>query len=66
VKVFTPANLARQGQNLVTVIRDGKREFYEVHDQALYDAITPSAEGHVETDRVGQRSRPHCCAPARR
>lgn len=40
VKVFTPASVATPGQNLVTVIRDGKREFYEVHDQALYDAIT--------------------------
>jgi N12 class adenine-specific DNA methylase/2'-5' RNA ligase len=40
VTVFTPANFAREGQDLVTVIRGGKRKFYEVHDQALYDAIT--------------------------
>jgi 2'-5' RNA ligase/flagellar biosynthesis GTPase FlhF len=40
VTVFTPSQMAMPGQNLVTVIRDGKRQFYEVHDQALYDAIT--------------------------
>ena len=44
VKVFTPASFVTPGQNLVTVIRDGDRQFYEVHNQPLYDAITAIGE----------------------
>lgn len=57
VKVFTPAQIAMPGQNLVTVIRDGTRQFYEVHDQALYDAIT-AIGGRASSTLVEWASKP--------
>lgn len=40
VTLFTPATFVTPGQTLVTVIRDGRREFYDVHNPELYEAIT--------------------------
>jgi len=40
VRVFTPASFTLPGSNIVTVIRNGKREFWQVNDQPLYDALT--------------------------
>lgn len=48
VTVFTPSQFVAQGTNVVSVIRNGKREWYSVNDQALYDTITavgPKAAG---------------------
>jgi hypothetical protein len=57
VKVFTPANFATPGQNLVTVIRNGERQFWEVHDQALYDAIL-AIGGNATSKLVEWASKP--------
>lgn len=40
VTIFMPQTFALPGQNLITVIRNGQREFYEVNDQAVFDALT--------------------------
>ena len=39
VTVFTPSGFSRE-KGIVTVVRNGKREFYSVNEPALYDAIT--------------------------
>ena len=31
---------AKQGKNVVSVMRNGKRQYYEVHDQGLFKALT--------------------------
>lgn len=40
VTVFTPATFGKNGEQIITVIRKGDRQFWQVNDQALYDAIT--------------------------
>lgn len=40
VTVFTPATFGKKGEEIVTVIRKGKRQFWQVNDPALYKAIT--------------------------
>lgn len=40
VTVFTPAAFAARGANIVSVIRSGRREWYSVNDQSLYNTIT--------------------------
>lgn len=40
VNLFTPAQYVKGQNGLITVIEDGKREFYQVNNLALYDAIT--------------------------
>lgn len=49
VTIFQPSQIGNPKQRLVTAIVGGQRQFWEVQDQALYDAITqmgarPSAE----------------------
>lgn len=39
VTVFTPASFGKQSEQIVTVLRKGEREFWQVNDQQLYDAI---------------------------
>ena len=39
VTVFTPQNFATGKDDIVTVIRDGHREFWQVNQPALYDAL---------------------------
>jgi predicted RNA methylase len=51
VTVFTPAQFAGKGSGIVSVIRNGKREWYSVNDKDLYDAITavgPQIAGWVK------------------
>jgi hypothetical protein len=40
VTVFTPATFAKGDEQIVTVIRDGRRQFWQVNNTELYDAIT--------------------------
>lgn len=40
VTVFTPASFAKGSEQIVTVIRNGEREFWQVNTPELYDAIT--------------------------
>lgn len=40
VTVFTPAVFAKGQDQIVTVIRNGERQFWQVNDTALYEAIT--------------------------
>jgi N12 class adenine-specific DNA methylase len=39
VTVFTPAIIAQGDARIVTVLRDGKREWYEVHDDAIWELL---------------------------
>jgi hypothetical protein len=39
VTIWTPALFANGKQRLVTFLRDGKREFYEINDKPLFDAL---------------------------
>lgn len=39
VKVFTPTQFRMGERGVMSVIRDGKREWYQVNDQPLYDAL---------------------------
>jgi len=48
VTVFTPYHLPTGHGGLVTVIRDGKRDWYAVNDQSLYDAITSIGPQHSD------------------
>ncbi|MGE3278198.1 MAG: LPD38 domain-containing protein, partial [Vicinamibacterales bacterium] len=40
VTLFSPAFMGKPGEQIVTVIRKGTREFYQVNDPDLYEAIT--------------------------
>ncbi len=40
VTVFNPRQTPLPGQHIVTVIRNGKPEFWQIHDEDLYDAVT--------------------------
>jgi hypothetical protein len=40
VTVFTPTQLTRKGDNVVSVMKKGKREFWQVNNQSLFNAIS--------------------------
>jgi hypothetical protein len=40
VTVFNPRQTPLPSQHIVTVIRNGKPEFWQIHDEDLYDAVT--------------------------
>ncbi|MCE5247953.1 DEAD/DEAH box helicase family protein [bacterium] len=46
--VFTPLYMPTGKGGLVTVIQDGKRQWYAANDQALYDAITAIGPKHSD------------------
>ncbi len=51
VKVFEPVTEAYNKYGIVSVMRDGKREYYQVHDRMLYEALTMTgaAESGVQS-----------------
>lgn len=40
VKVFSPITTTIKGKNIVTVLRNGEREYFQVHDEMLLQALT--------------------------
>ena len=44
VKVFQPVTEASNKYGIVSVMRDGQREYYQVHDHMLYSALTESGD----------------------
>ncbi|MGE0590930.1 MAG: LPD38 domain-containing protein [Vicinamibacterales bacterium] len=57
VTVWTPQQFATGKDDIVTVIRNGKREFWQVNDRALYDAVTAMGSKATTTlmQTIGRR-----------
>jgi hypothetical protein len=54
VTLFAPALMPHGDTGIVTVIRDGKREWYEVHDIGLWEALTEARRGAGAQTIIGK------------